>query len=95
MLPCGVKDRLGYARLGRYMIRYWGFYANAARGKRRKKTDERGQTSPGPGQQDADDAFTRHARLTWATLLKRVYEVDPLLCRSPTDHPTSSSFSTR
>ena len=37
-----VEGRQAAARLGRYMIRYWGFYANAARGKRRK-------ASPPPG----------------------------------------------
>ena len=29
--------------------------------------------------QDGDE-FTRRARLTWARLIRRVYEVDPLLC---------------
>ena len=27
-----------------------------------------------------DDEFTRPARLSWAQLIRRVYEVDPLLC---------------
>ncbi len=30
--------------------------------------------------QQADDVFTRSARLSWARLIRRVYEVDPLLC---------------
>ena len=59
-------------------VRYWGYYANAARGKRRKaaRLEDTTQT---PGEQD-DDEFTRRARLTWAKLIRRVYEVDPLLC---------------
>ena len=39
------------------ITRYWGFYANAARGKRRKKADEGEQASPEPAREDADDAF--------------------------------------
>jgi len=39
---------------------------------------ERSQT---PHRQD-DDEFTRRARLSWAKLIRRVYEVDPLLCPS-------------
>jgi hypothetical protein len=37
-------------------------------------------TSPRPAREDADDDFTRQARLSWAKLIRRVYEVDPLLC---------------
>jgi len=61
------------------MIRYWGFYANAARGKRRK-VEEVEPTSTQPSPEDTDDTFTRHARLSWAKLIRRVYEIDPLLC---------------
>jgi hypothetical protein len=59
-------------------VRYWGYYANAARGKRRKAVAV-GDTSQTPGLQD-DNEFTRGARLSWARLIRRVYEVDPLLC---------------
>ena len=58
-------------------VRYWGFYANAARGKRRK--DATTQASQTPRSQD-DDEFTRRARLSWAKLIRRVYEVEALLC---------------
>jgi hypothetical protein len=58
------------------MVRYWGFYANAARGKRRKDvTTQASQTS-----RRQDDDETQRARLSWAKLIRRVYEVDPLLC---------------
>ncbi len=59
-------------------VRYWGFYANAARGKRRKAA-QAGDITPTVGRQD-DDEFTRRVRLSWAKLIRRVYEVDPLLC---------------
>ena len=58
------------------IVRYWGFYANAARGKRRQAAMT--QTSLTARRQD-DDEFTRRSRLSWAKLIRRVYEVDPLL----------------
>ncbi len=51
---------------------------DAARGKR-SKAALAGDTTETSGRQD-DDEFTRRARLTWAKLIRRVYEVDPLLC---------------
>ncbi len=60
-------------------VRYWGFYANAARGKRRNAAGTAGATATSRQQNDADEP-TRRARLSWAKLLHRVYEVDPLLC---------------
>ncbi len=60
------------------MVRYWGFYSNAARGKRRKAA-QAGYTAQTPPRRD-DDEFTRRSRLSWAKLIRRVYEVDPLLC---------------
>ena len=36
-------------------------------------------TTQTPSRQDKDE-FTRRVRLTWAKLIRRVYEVDPLLC---------------
>jgi hypothetical protein len=45
-----------------------------------RKTEEGEQASHGPRREDADDDFTRQARLSWAKLIRRVYEVDPLLC---------------
>ncbi|MGB6367547.1 MAG: transposase zinc-binding domain-containing protein [Thermoanaerobaculia bacterium] len=74
-----VDNREAAARLGRYMIRYWGWYANAARGKRHKAHKEAG-ASPKLAREDTVDAFTCRARLSWAKLIKRVYEVDPILC---------------
>ena len=62
------------------MTRYWGWYANAVRGKRRKVDEEEpASTRPTP-----EDTCRRlqppQSRLSWAKLIKRVYEVDPLLC---------------
>jgi hypothetical protein len=60
------------------MVRYWGHYANAARG-RRSKAERAGNLAQAAPRQD-DDEFSRSARLTWSKLIRRVYEVDPLLC---------------
>ena len=60
--------------------RYWGFYANAARGKRRKAGEQEAAARPALAGEDAVETFTRQARLSWAKLIRRVYEVDPLLC---------------
>ncbi len=67
--------------LSQQTVRNWGFYANVARGKRRKVA-KGGDATQTPARQD-DDEFTRRAlarRLSWAKLIRRVYEVDPLLC---------------
>ena len=68
----------------RHLVRYYGAYSNASRGKRRLREETacpsgdghapsvRGKKDPGP------DA--RALRRSWAQLLKRIYEVDPLVC---------------
>ena len=77
-------------------VRCWGFYSSAARGKRRKAEPE-GDTTQTPDRQD-DDEFTRRdlARIpSWACLIRRVYEVDPLLCSAgarPRVSPNVSEF---
>jgi hypothetical protein len=73
-------------------VRYWGYYSNVARGKRRAAArrlatglDAEGDSLSGVGvitvpPAAADEPFRRRARLSWAALIKRVYEIDPLLC---------------
>ena len=78
------------------MVRYWGFYSNVARGKRRAAArrlaaglDPGGESLSRAGVAGVitvppaaidDEPFRRRARLRWAALIKRVYEIDPLLC---------------
>jgi hypothetical protein len=50
------------------MTRYWGFYANAARGKRRKAGEQEAGARPALAGEDAVDTFTRQARLSGAKL---------------------------
>ena len=58
------------------LIRYYGHYANAARGKRKKMGLE-----SQPLLNIIDDAPDRKiCRRSWARLIYQVYEVDPLKC---------------
>jgi hypothetical protein len=52
------------------MTRYWGWYANAARGKR-CKADEQAGAGPKQAGEHSADAFTPQARLSWAKLIRR------------------------
>ena len=58
---------------GEHQIRYYGWYSNKKRGMQEKKVTA-------PGQPEPDTAFRRKCRMTWAALIKCVYEVDPLKC---------------
>jgi hypothetical protein len=49
---------------GEQMVRYYGYYSNVARGKRQKAGN------------DNVKAF----RKSWARLIQKIYEVDPLIC---------------
>jgi len=62
---------------GRHGVRYYGHYANKVRGLRRLRA--RGQTPDGPAG-EAETTFTRTRKASWARLLRRLLEVDPLLC---------------
>ena len=58
---------------GEKMARYYGYYSNVARGKRKKK-----------GQDDLKgsilepDSPSREYKRNWARLIQKIYEVDPL-----------------
>jgi len=66
------------------LVRYLGFYASAARGKRRKDgaVEPLGLDMPddgGPPVFLEDPSGPRRSR-SWARMIRRVYGVDPLLC---------------
>jgi len=71
----------------RHLVRYYGAYSNVARGKRRRQEETGAGAGPRGGEQarsaqagrdHSPDA--RALRRSWAQLIKRVYEVDPLVC---------------
>jgi hypothetical protein len=65
-----------------HLAHYYGWYSNVSRGRRRKGRDASPSTaSP---DRDAGDVLSPAERLArrrrWAQLVRRVYEVDPLVC---------------
>ena len=77
---------------GSHLIRYYGWYSNKARGMRRKAAEAAGDcpdfclskngTVPLDGTSGHAAAAPAPGRCsqTWAMLIKRVYEIDPLAC---------------
>ena len=59
---------------GQHMIRYYAWYSNRSRGAR----DAVGARLAGP--QPHPEPGPSPSRASWALLLRRIFEVDPLLC---------------
>jgi hypothetical protein len=64
---------------GQQLVRNWGYYANASRAKRRRESGTQNSNEDSQHGQDKSDA-NRQRRLSWAKMIQKVYEVDPLLC---------------
>ena len=56
-------------------VRYYGFYSNVCRGKR-KKQDQDGLI---PSILEPHGSSKEH-RKNWARLIQKIYEIDPLCC---------------
>jgi len=55
-------------------VRYNGYYSNVCRGKRKKQA---------MAESDCvieNDGYAKAANKSWARLIKKIYEVDPLVC---------------
>jgi len=66
-----------------HLVRYSGAYANRVRRLYRSAEGEtKGAGGAGPAAHADDEAsdFARERKRTWARLLRKVFEVDPLLC---------------
>ena len=65
---------------GEHLVRYYGWYSNVSRGKR-KKAQEQGQP-PGPEGivEVPPPPCSRALKQRWAQCIKKVYKADPLLC---------------
>ena len=63
----------------KHLVRYHGFYSSVARGERRRRqaAEHHPETADARAAPPPDTAA---ARKRWADLLRRVYEVDPLVC---------------
>jgi hypothetical protein len=57
---------------GEHQIRYYGWYSNKQRGMRNKEAEK--------GELSQNLQIKKKCSLTWALLIKRVYEVDPFEC---------------
>lgn len=62
---------------GTHLVRYYGHYSNKNRGMRAKAL---GQAPAAQADTEADTPYKTLCRMRWAALIRRVYEVDPLLC---------------
>jgi hypothetical protein len=65
-----------------HQVRYYGYYSNVARAKR---AAEREGAPASPGAEEvavAEPAAAERRRLrrSWAQLIRRIYEIDPLVC---------------
>ena len=83
----GFTDQIPEPR--RHMIRFYGWYSNVSRGKRRLREEAAGSAClPGEGHSPSIPAEKDHGsdaralRRSWAQLIRRIYEVDPLVCPS-------------
>ena len=65
------------------MVRYYGFYSNVARGKRKKNDHDELIPSILEPVEDPDfsgDGTPKEYSKNWARLIQKIYEVDPLTC---------------
>jgi len=60
---------------GEHLVRYYGWYSNVSRGKRRKTQEDDPSTI-----EEFSAVSNAAAKRAWARLIKQVYEVDPLVC---------------
>jgi len=67
----------------RHLVRYYGAYSNVARGKRGKaetRAESSASSEASMVETTPEGADRAALRRRWADLIRRVYEVDPLVC---------------
>jgi len=72
-----IENMLAWHIPGRYeqTVRYYGWYSNKSRGMRKKAgTDD---TIPAVM---PNELSSKESRQNWARLIRKIYEVDPLVC---------------
>ena len=76
---------------GSHLVRYYGWYSNKSRGMRKKATAE-ASAEPSSESEDSASAAASRCSQSWAMLIKRVYEVNPLCCPECGGQMTVVSF---
>ena len=67
---------------GAQLVHYHGAYSNAHRGKAlRRDAFEVDPPESSPSEPKTESAWLKERRKSWARLIRKVYEVDPMLCR--------------
>ena len=61
---------------GEQMLRYYGYYSNVSRGKR--KIQDKDDAIPSIMETDGS---SKEFRKNWARLIQKIYEADPLTCQ--------------
>ncbi len=66
---------------GQQLVRYYGAFSNVRRARAGAGVSDPAAVPPPPGKDGAcADEFRRQVRSSWARLIKKVYEADPLVC---------------
>jgi len=66
---------------GEHLVRYYGWYSSKSRGLRAKQARQaQADYRAAPAQAADASPGVRRRRMRWAELIRRVYEIDPLLC---------------
>ena len=66
---------------GRHCQRFYGAYSNRARVAGSSAVGDRAGSAAEAGAEQGNADFSRAARSTWARLLRKIFEVDPLVCQ--------------
>ncbi|MEO2017109.1 MAG: transposase [Fuerstiella sp.] len=77
MLDCLAEFTQHIPDKGSHLTRYYGWYSNKSRGVRKKAEI---LASAAAGESSSEDAAPPRSNSTWAMLIKRIYEADPLIC---------------
>ncbi len=63
-----------------HLVRYAGWYSNHARGERAKALEAQQPATTALAAETALSEFATRGKATWARLIRKVYEADPLVC---------------
>ena len=63
-----------------HLLRYVGWYSKRARGERAKVLKAQQPATTAPAAEAAVSEFATRAKASWARLIRKVHETDPLVC---------------